>query len=127
MGSCISTLVSSTKSLLGPIRRLGRLTGAKLGFVAAGAVSTGGVTTALDALRLRAVRFGSVATGVCADAVRDTGATGAAALVSTCTMTGAFSASVVWASKAVWVKRLARWVGAGGSGMSEGLLISEKI
>jgi hypothetical protein len=30
-------------------------------------------------------------------------------------------------SKALWVKRLARWVGAGGNGMSEGLLMIEKL
>jgi hypothetical protein len=29
-------------------------------------------------------------------------------------------------SKAVWVNRLARWVGAGGSGMNKGLLRMEK-
>jgi hypothetical protein len=35
-----------------------------------------------------------------------------------------FSDSVF--SKAVWVNRLARWVGAGGSGMNKGLLRMEK-
>jgi hypothetical protein len=30
-------------------------------------------------------------------------------------------------SNALWVKRLARWVGAGGNGMSEGLLRIEKF
>jgi hypothetical protein len=40
--------------------------------------------------------------------------------VSTCTMAGA-SVGVSLLSKAVWVKRLARWVGAGGNGMNEGL------
>jgi hypothetical protein len=40
--------------------------------------------------------------------------------VSICTMTGA-SVGISLLSKAVWVKRLARWVGAGGNGMNEGL------
>jgi hypothetical protein len=40
--------------------------------------------------------------------------------VSICIMTGA-SVCVSLLSKAVWVKRLARWMGAGGNGMNEGL------
>jgi hypothetical protein len=37
--------------------------------------------------------------------------------------------SVGWSllSNALWVKRLARWVGAGGNGMSEGLLRIEEF
>jgi hypothetical protein len=46
--------------------------------------------------------------------------------VSICTMTGA-SVGVSLLSKAVWVKRLARWVGAGGNGMCEGLWVFEKF
>jgi hypothetical protein len=46
--------------------------------------------------------------------------------VSICTITGA-SLEVSLVSKALWVKRLARWVGAGGSGMCEGLWVFEKV
>jgi hypothetical protein len=46
--------------------------------------------------------------------------------VSICSMTGV-SVSVSLLSKALWVKRLARWVGAGGNGMSEGLWEFEKF
>jgi hypothetical protein len=42
-------------------------------------------------------------------------------------MTGALSSSALEDSKAAWVKRLARWVGAGGSGMSDGLLRDKKF
>jgi hypothetical protein len=34
---------------------------------------------------------------------------------------------VLLVSKALWVKRLARWVGAGGNGMCEGLWVFEKF
>jgi hypothetical protein len=47
-------------------------------------------------------------------------------LVSICTITDASVCSSLL-SNALWVKRLARWVGAGGNGMSEGLLMIEKI
>jgi hypothetical protein len=40
--------------------------------------------------------------------------------VSICNMTGA-SVGISLLSKALWVKRLARWVGAGGNGMNGGL------
>jgi hypothetical protein len=46
--------------------------------------------------------------------------------VSICTITGA-SLCVSLVSKALWVKRLARWVGAGGNGMCEGLWVFEKV
>jgi hypothetical protein len=46
--------------------------------------------------------------------------------VSICTITGA-SVGVLLVSKALWVKRLARWVGAGGNGMCEGLWVFEKF
>jgi hypothetical protein len=44
--------------------------------------------------------------------------------VSTCTITGS-SGGVSLFSKALWVKRLARWVGAGGNGICEGLRVFE--
>jgi hypothetical protein len=47
-------------------------------------------------------------------------------LVSICTISGA-SVGVSLVSKALWVKRLARWVGAGGNGMCEGLWVFEKF
>ncbi|WP_291914030.1 hypothetical protein [Limnohabitans sp.] len=46
--------------------------------------------------------------------------------VSICTITGS-SVCVSPLSKALWVKRLARWVGAGGNGMCEGLWVFEKV
>jgi hypothetical protein len=46
--------------------------------------------------------------------------------VSICTIAGA-SLGVSLVSKALWVKRLARWVGAGGNGMCEGLWVFEKV
>jgi hypothetical protein len=46
--------------------------------------------------------------------------------VSICTSTGA-SLGVSLVSKALWVKRLARWVGAGGNGICEGLWVFEKV
>jgi hypothetical protein len=46
--------------------------------------------------------------------------------VSICTISGA-SVGVSLVSKALWVKRLARWVGAGGNGMCEGLWVFEKF
>jgi hypothetical protein len=47
-------------------------------------------------------------------------------LVSICTITDASVCSSLL-SNALWVKRLARWVGAAGNGMSEGLLMIEKL
>jgi hypothetical protein len=46
--------------------------------------------------------------------------------VSICTITGE-SLEVSLVSKALWVKRLARWVGAGGNGMCEGLWVFGKV
>jgi hypothetical protein len=68
-------------------------------------------------LRARAGRLAIGASGVSLVKLR---------LVSICTMAGASVCSSLL-SKALWVKRLARWVGAGGNGMSEGLLRIEKF
>jgi hypothetical protein len=68
-------------------------------------------------LRGRAERLAELVSGVSLDKPR---------FVSICTITGA-SVDVSLVSKALWVKRLARWVGAGGNGMCEGLWMFEKI
>jgi hypothetical protein len=71
----------------------------------------------LSFLRARAGRLAVLGSGVSLVTRR---------LVSICTMTGA-SLGVSLVSKALWVKRLARWVGAGGNGMNKGLLMGEKL
>jgi hypothetical protein len=68
-------------------------------------------------LRARAGRLAMGALGVSLVKLR---------LVSICTITDSSVCSALL-SNALWVKRLARWVGAGGNGMSEGLLMIEKL
>jgi hypothetical protein len=79
--------------------------------VASAASGVLGVSGLISFLRGRAGRLAVLNAGVSFAKLR---------FVSICTMTGA-SICVSLLSKAVWVKRLARWVGAGGNGMNEGL------
>jgi hypothetical protein len=76
-----------------------------------------GVKGLASLLRERAGRLTVLVSGVSLDK---------RGFVSICTITGA-SVGVLLVSKALWVKRLARWVGAGGNGMCEGLWVFEKI
>ena len=115
MGSCMSTLVSSTNNLVGPLARLLRV-----GLAFSRALSRGAGAAACGAAATCAVsRTGAALTGLA----------GRLALVVCCCGAGlsmASDAALSWSSsglsKALWVRRLARWVGAGGSGMDESLL-----
>jgi hypothetical protein len=85
--------------------------------VACEATGVMGVKGLASLLRERAGRLTVLVSGVSLDKL---------GFVSICTIAGA-SLRVSLVSKALWVKRLARCVGAGGNGMCEGLWVFEKF
>ena len=140
LGSCSSTLVSSTNSLAGPVPRAlrGRAAGAGAAGLGCGAVCTSGTTGAMGAtlagstvLASRGLRDASVRTlarvlrGVRAGLASGAGAVVAVALRAAPRRDGASASAggVACARKASGCRRAARRVGAGGSGMVRGASI----